>query len=385
MEQGLALHVVRFGRALRDAGLNIGTAEILDGLRALCRVGVVRREDVRAALAVTMVKQVGHRELFNKLFEAYWGPKPPTPDAVGSNIDFWQRRPVPGTGTESNPPQNLSVAGRIGMPLGTDARPAAPVGELEATLYAPHSLWERDFAEIDAGAWPELMRAATLVARKLATRLSRRWRPSWSGGCIDQRRTLRLALRYGGEIRKLVRRRRARRRARLVVLCDISGSMAVYARVLMAFAWALQQAAGGHRVETFAFSTDLRRVTPVLQRAPAVSAIHASVHIGGGWSGGTRIGHSLQTFTRHYGPPLVNRQTSLIILSDGLDTGEVEVLKVQMQWLRRRAGRIIWLNPLAGDPRFQPLAAGMAAALPYIDLLAPAHNLASLAVLERHL
>jgi uncharacterized protein with von Willebrand factor type A (vWA) domain len=197
---------------------------------------------------------------------------------------------------------------------------------------------------------------------------------------IDMRRSIRANL-MRGEVIELRRRERRRRKVRLVLLCDVSGSMDLYSRFLLQFLYALQNVFG--RVETFTFATRLTRVTEQLKGPSYQSALRRLTEVRD-FSGGTRIGESIQEFNRTWGH-MVNRHTIVIVLSDGWDTGEPDVLATEMLALKRKAGRVIWLNPLLGNPSYEPLTRGMAAALPLVDHFAAAHNLASLRDLASHL
>jgi uncharacterized protein with von Willebrand factor type A (vWA) domain len=189
-------------------------------------------------------------------------------------------------------------------------------------------------------------------------------------------------LRTGGEIVKLSFKRRKQKKTRLIMICDVSGSMDLYSQILLQFAYGLQNSFT--RVETFVFSTTIERITGYLK---SNTYRHALDHLGAnvrGWSGGTLIGACVAAFNSGW-PKLVDKRAVVIILSDGWDTGEPDELGAALAAMKRRAGKIIWLNPLLGSPAYQPLVRGMQVALPHIDVLAPLHNLASLRALERHL
>jgi uncharacterized protein with von Willebrand factor type A (vWA) domain len=192
---------------------------------------------------------------------------------------------------------------------------------------------------------------------------------------------MRALLRTGGEPLSLAWRRRRIRRTRLVILCDVSGSMDVHARFLLQFLYAMQDAFA--RVETFVFSTALTRITDHLRTMTFGQALERLAGVRG-FSGGTRIGASLAQFEERWGR-LVDRRTVVVILSDGWDTGEPAVLGEALRRIHRRAGRVLWLNPLLGNPEYQPLTQGMQAALPHVDVFAPAHNLESLRSMVRYL
>ncbi len=245
---------------------------------------------------------------------------------------------------------------------------------------AQEVLMDQDFSSFPADQLDEVARVTVLIAKRLARRMSRRRRPVKRGGVVDLRRSIRANM-MKGEIIELRRRERRRKKIRLVLLADVSGSMDLYSRFLLLFLYALQNAFG--RVETFTFATRLTRITEHLKGASYKQALRQLAAVRD-WSGGTRIGESLRDFNRTWGH-LVDRRTIVIVLSDGWDTGEPEELATEMLTLKRKAGRVIWLNPLLGNPSYEPLTRGMAAALPLVDHFAAAHNLASLRDLAGHL
>jgi len=241
-------------------------------------------------------------------------------------------------------------------------------------------LMDQDFSTFPAEDLDEVARLTVLIARRLARRVSRRRRPTHRAGVMDFRRTMRANM-MKSEIIELRRRERRRRKVRLVLLCDVSGSMDLYSRFLLQFLYALQNVFG--RVETFTFATRLTRVTELLKGPSYRQALRRLTDVRD-FSGGTRIGESLQEFNRSW-RHLVDRHTTVLVLSDGWDTGEPDVLASEMLTLKRLAGRVVWLNPLLGNPSYEPLTRGMAAALPLVDHFAAAHNLASLRDLASHL
>jgi uncharacterized protein with von Willebrand factor type A (vWA) domain len=219
------------------------------------------------------------------------------------------------------------------------------------------------------------------LALRLATRRSRRRVPTVARGIIDLRRSFRGALASDGEFLKLARRARPLEEASLVVLYDTSGSMEAYTRVLLAFAFALRRVM--KRVEIFAFNTTLVRITRLIAPARVAQSLQRLSAGVPDWSGGTRIGVCLAEFVSLYKETLIDRNTTVVCVSDGLDGGGTELLEDAMRALRERAGKIIWLNPLLGDSRYRPEAAGMRAALPFVDHFGPAHNLKALEGLLR--
>jgi uncharacterized protein with von Willebrand factor type A (vWA) domain len=247
------------------------------------------------------------------------------------------------------------------------------VSELEATM-------GKDFSTFNADELDEVARLARQLARRLATRRSRRLTPSRRRGRVDLRRTLRLNLTRAEPV-ELARRRRRILKTKVVVLCDVSGSMDLYSRLLVQFLYALQNQLG--RMETFVFSTRLQRITDELRGQTYLAALARLGEVRD-WSGGTKIGESLRAFLAGW-RRILDRDTVVIVLSDGWDTGEPAILGEALAEIRRRAGKVIWLNPLLGSPDYQPLTQGMVAALPHVDAFLPAHNLDSLRALVRHL
>jgi uncharacterized protein with von Willebrand factor type A (vWA) domain len=260
------------------------------------------------------------------------------------------------------------VAEGEGEPVGLPG-----VSDIESTM-------GKDFSSFQAADLAEVERLAAQIARRLATRRSRRLKPSRRRGRVDLRRTMRLSL-TRGELIDLARRERKILKTKLVIFCDVSGSMDLYSRLLLQFLYALQNHLG--RMETFVFSTRLHRITEELRHASYRDAL-ARLGDVKDWSGGTKIGESLRAFNIGW-PKLIDRDTVVLILSDGWDTGEPAILTEALRTMRRRAGKVIWLNPLLGSPDYQPLTQGMQAALPEIDAFLPAHNLESFRALARHL
>ena len=188
-------------------------------------------------------------------------------------------------------------------------------------------------------------------------------------------------MRCGGELIDIVHREHKRNRMKLVLLCDVSRSMELYSAFLLQFMYAFQQVY--RRMETFVFSTSLQRITPLLKQKNFREALHLLGSEKSGWSGGTRIGESLEMFVKDYAKNIVDSKTIVIILSDGWDTGDLDSLKKSMEHLHNKSKKLIWLNPLAGYPGFQPDVAGMKTAMAYIDVFAPVHNAESFRRLSR--
>jgi uncharacterized protein len=375
----LTTSVLRFGHMLRASGMPLTIGEMMDGVRALEAVDLLDRQDVYLALRTTLVARYEEFPIFDRCFETFWRFQA----GEGQELEGLTGPATPaipeehaGDGGAEAAQKKVSVALEGWEEQGDDdGEPLEVPGVSDKEI-----LVDQDFSSFPVEDLDEVARLTILIAKRLARRISRRKRPTRRGGVIDMRRSIRANL-MKGEIIELRRRERRRRKVRLVLLCDVSGSMDLYSRFLLQFLYALQNVFG--RVETFTFSTRLTRVTEHLKGASYRTALARLTEVRD-FSGGTRIGESLQEFNARWGN-LVDRHTIVLLLSDGWDTGEPDVLANELLTIKRKAGRLIWLNPLLGNPSYEPLTRGMAAALPLVDHFAAAHNLASLRDLAGHL
>ncbi len=363
----LVAHLARFCGALRDAGVSVSLADEVVAAEALTLVDIGDRAEVRRALLATLRVRPFDRSAFDALFAALWRRGPAeTPRPAAARGQRRQRRPrtVPGAPRAATAPAPTALEREV--PEGG----RAPAYSSAALLRRkPFEAWtERDLTQLDA-----VMRR---LVRRLATRRSRRLVPARGRGVVDMRRSLRRMLATGGEPISLARRMRPVERPRLVLLCDTSGSMDPHTRFLLAFALSLRGLV--KRLHVFAFNTALTRITPWLSRRELGRTLQRLATGVPDWSGGTRIGACLEEFAERHLPWIVDADTVVVVLSDGLDRGDPERLARAVARIRRAARTLIWLNPLMGDPRYAPTARGMAAALPHLDRLAPAHDLVSL-------
>ena len=362
----LVVHLARFAAALRGRGVRTSLSDEIDGAAALGLVDIGDRREVRQALAVAL--KIGPRDAaaFGELFDLWWSAEAAGPGEMAAD----ERR----TSDRSLPMR------RSGTPGASPRRVVEEEREvLEGDLpgYSAEALLRGK--PFDACTPDELAAMERLLCRlvpRLATRRSRRLVPTRGRGNIDLRRSLRDAVSTDGELVRLARRARAVEEPRIVVLCDTSGSMDPHGRFLLSFLLALKKAA--RRTELFAFNTSLVRLTPWVSAAKIGATLERLAAGVPDWSGGTRIGASLSEFAARYLDEMVDAKTVVVIVSDGLDRGDTEMLAGAMRAIRLRARKVIWLNPLLGDARYEPTAQGMAAALPFVDVLAPAHNLESL-------
>ena len=362
----LVTHLARFAGVLRGRGVKVVLADEVDAATALTLVDIGDRDEVRRALAAALKIRPRDRAAFEEEFDRLWSER----GMPGNDSERRMRAPRPGHGTLPR------AAWGPGNPAAPPSPPSA-VPEGSAPGYIAEAMLRRKpFDACSAHDLAAMERLLRRLALTLATRPSRRLVPTRSRGVVDLRRSFRRAVGSHGELVSLARRTRAIEVPRLAVLCDTSGSMGQHTRFLLTFILSLRTVA--RRTEVFAFNTALTRLTPWLtpgRIGPTLDRLAAGVP---DWAGGTRIGECLASFVRQYGDQLVDSRTVVVILSDGLDRGETAPLVNAMRTLHARARRVIWLNPLLGDPRYRPEARGMAAALPYVDTFAPAHNLESL-------
>jgi uncharacterized protein len=360
--------LVGFGRRLRRCGLPVGTGRILTFCRAVAALDRLDRRGVYWAGRLSMVARKEDLAAYDAAFEEWfpretsealqvlagWAPKAPAPPELEVLLDQ-------GLAEESWEPAEGEEDGE-----GTVGVLASGAEVLRAKSF--DELTERERLAAD-----HVIRA---LAVHLPTRHSRRYRPSPYGRRFDQRRTLRASLRTQGEPFRRAWRDRRRRARPLVLILDVSGSMSAYSRALMQFGFAAMRA--GRRVEVFCFGTRLTRVTRALARSEPDDALREVAAAVVDWNGGTRIGASLKELLDRWSQHVAMRGSVVVLCSDGLERGDPALLAAQVARLSRLAHRLIWVNPLKGSPRYEPLARGMAAALPYVDVFLAGHNLESL-------
>lgn len=354
---------VAFGRLLRRAGIAAGSDRVAGFVRALEELDVTRREDVYWAGRITLCSRREDLEIYDRAFRVFW-------EDVSR-----QALKLPKTRT------SISIADDSVQPPKKTVERNEEGEEVVRLRYSPVDvLRNKDFALYTAEEFAELHKLLADLSLSGALRRSRRLEPA-PRGRHDQRRTLRGAMRTGGEpIRHRFRRARSRPR-RVVLLCDISGSMSAYSRALLRFMHA--GVISGAPLEAFVLGTRLTRVTRELTTKNPDRALGEASGAVRDWSGGTRLGDTIKEFVDRWGQRGMARGSVVVILSDGWDRGDVDVLAEQMLRLSRLAYKVIWVNPLKAAPGYQPLARGMAAALPYVDEFLSGHNFESLEELAR--
>jgi uncharacterized protein with von Willebrand factor type A (vWA) domain len=373
MPDELLGNLVVFTKTLRAAGVSVRAGSLSDAIRAIDIVGMRAKADVRDALRAVLISRNDDREPFDRIFEQFWRVWPdgsqalPRPMHVPPRVRSSVRTMAPGSGPAAQGDAALS----------SDDRPVA------VQTYSPDEVWRRkDFAGFTREDLVLAQAALAKLAWSPGVRLTRRW-VSGSGRRIDLRRLLQANRRNAPEILDIPTRVRRVAPRPLILICDVSGSMEPYARMLLLFAHAV---AGGERtVEVFVFSTRLTRVTRQFSAARldvALAGLRASV---GDWSSGTRIGDAIHSFNVQWARRVLRRGPVVLLISDGWDLGDPAILSREMARLQRHVFRLVWLNPLLGSPGYEPLARGMRAALPFVDDFVPVHNMESLETLARHL
>jgi len=360
--QGTAIvrHVVTFGRVLREAGIEVGPGRIVDAVHGLGAVDLTRQEDVYFALRQTLVSRHDELELFDRAFTAWFLRGPIAPVVRQRQERRFASSVVRDTLESAKDGDEVEVAG--------DPR---ELGASEHEL-----LREKDFAEMTPEEFERVRALMEAIVRTRPRRTSRRRSPDPRGDVLDMRRMLRRCLRSGGDPVDQPWKSRKEVPRKLVVLCDVSGSMDAYARALLLFLHAL--VGTGHGVEAFAFGTRLRRLTGDLATRDPEAAIARATEAAVDWGSGTRIGSALQEFNVTYGRRALSRGAVVVVVSDGWERDDPGLIGREMAKLARAAYAVVWVNPLKGNPEYQPLAGGMRAALPFVDRFLAGHNLRSL-------
>ncbi|MFN3336204.1 MAG: vWA domain-containing protein [Thermomicrobium sp.] len=388
-----AQRALAFARLLRRAGVKTTTGQAMDFVRAIEHIDISRREEFREAARACLVTHKDDMPVFDRLFDLYWRAKPEYTDGL-----LQQAEPddvielAPEEGEEAEEADGTTLSGVRGRRLeAVEAVEEGDTGEVsdeeslaDAFSYSPAEvLREKDFADFTEEELQQIRRFMQQLTWEIGRRRSRRKIASSKGRFIDPRRTMRRSLQTGGVPLTIARRETKTKPRQLVVICDVSGSMDRYSRILLQFIYAIEN--GMAKVEAFVFGTRLTRVTRLLKHQDIDEAMRRVAREVQDWSGGTRIGQSLQTFNQEWARRVLRNGAVVLIISDGWDRGDPHLLAQEMARLQRSCYRLIWLNPLLGSPRYEPLTRGMQAALPYIDDFMPIHNFASLEALAKHL
>lgn len=366
MNAVLTRNWLHFGRILRGLGFDAGPARMLPFLSALAVIDIGRFEDLRTVVRIHFARHREELPILDRALAAFLGLRP-AGEAAGR-----------ATGSIEEKSVAISATGRQ-LKVLDDMEMGAEAEEQEVASYSRIELLrQKDFDSLDEGEMAEVRRLIRLMRIPAGMTRSRRLRP---GGReqLDMRRLLRRSLRFDGELLVFSWKSRRPRPRPLVLLCDISGSMERYTRLLLNFAYALKNAST--RVEAFVFATRLTRITRMLRHHDVDTALNRVTSSVEDWSGGTRIGEAIESFNRRYARRVLSHGATVAIISDGWDRGDADQMRRAIAHLQRSCHRLIWMNPLMGAPGYEPLTLGLQAALPFVDDFLPAHNLANLEAL----
>jgi uncharacterized protein with von Willebrand factor type A (vWA) domain len=363
-------NILVFGRLLRTLGLEVHMGRMLDVVDGLQHVDLGKRDEVYHACRTLLVHRHEDLAVFDRAFDAFWGGRtkavlipPRESDTTGG-----------ANGAGASTPKGMQM---VGDAAGGDASAGALRTWSDAAALA-----DKDFAEFTSDEIAVARAALDRLVWNPGARRTRRW-VRGRGPRVDLRRALAQSVRTGGDVFRLPRRRRRMRPRPVVLLCDISGSMERYSRMLLHFAHALGRR--HRRVEAFLFSTELTRITPEVRTRVLDVAVSDVARAVPDWSGGTRIGAALRQLHQHWRRRVLHGGPVVLLISDGWDRGDPLVLRQQIARLQRSCHRLVWLNPLIGTTDYAPLTRGLQAALPYVDDFLPARTLTNLADLAVHL
>ena len=375
-EQTLLQQITDFCALLRQMGVNVTTTNQLSWCRSVQLIDISERDAFYHTARTNLISKDTDIETFDLAFNLFWRYPRTEFEAVDAESET----------SEASSLQDLSDTSdeqdMLEQWLDSETEDNAEGEEDDSTAYSVEEvLTRKDFSEFTT---EDMERAREIVAKLaalLATRLSRRKVVGKKGKIIDFRRSWRKSLVHGGEPLELIRKQQKIKKTKILLLCDVSGSMDCYAKFLIQFIYGMQKEL--KEVEVAVFSTHLTDITGLLRRKGLAEGLNEVADVVPDWSGGTKIGESLLEFYRQFAPSFSAYRTVVILISDGWDRGDVEVLRHSMEMLHRHAYRLIWLNPLLGSDGYQPICRGIRTALPYVDYFLPAHNLESLAELTK--
>ena len=373
-EEGLIENIVQFSHLLRDNGISVSLPAVLDALAGLPLIDISSLQTFHCLLRSNFISCKEDFAKFDNLFHDYWLPKQQTTLQV----------PAKGIGeseTEQDTPS--AVKDKISnLEASGDAEPKS--SQQWALRYSPQAISQTDqLQEFSFDRDRDVYETINKLLQPLANRISRRFQYTVRGKEVSLRKILRKNMQFGGELILLDFRKKKLKKRRVVFFGDVSGSMDIYTLMILQFIHALKRI--DRQTEIFFFSTDLSRVTQQFETVDFKSAVTKIPDAISDWGGGTRIGHCLKRFNETFGRRQISDKDIVMIFSDGWDRGEIDVLDTQMSFLKRKAYKIIWLNPLMGTRDYEPSCRGMSAALPYVDYFLPMGSLKDLGAISRTL
>lgn len=374
---GFLRHLLLFCRKLQQDGIKVTLPQEIDACRSLEYIDIFNYNDFYHVLKANLISRPEDIPVFDRIFFCHWS-------FLKRNLMEEEKAPTERekTGKDSIEKES-SLRSEKEKPLeiifseGSKDEPKEKPEPREIPLYSPcEKLQNKNFSAFSDEELEKIKKAISLITQKIRLRETRRKKAVKKAGLFDFRRTIRKNVRHGGDILKFAWKKPKVTETRILLLCDVSGSMEGYSRFLVQFFYGLQNSLS--EVETFVFSTRISRLTTILRKKGFEKALEKISREVLHWGGGTNIGECLRRFNRQNAPTLLYRRTIVIIVSDGWDRGDDSLLREEMKKLRKKAYRIIWLNPLLGSPHYQPTCKGMKTALPFLDQFLPLHNLDSL-------
>ena len=373
-QQTLLQEIIAFCRFLKRMGVNVTTTNQIHFCRSLEWIDMGRREDFYHVARMNLIANESDRAIFDTAFNLFWRYPRPDLRELGPEMDEDESVSVQEILSAEEQAFDLEKWGKMDEDKDEDSG--------DTIAYSPDDvLTQKDFSHFTAEDMEAARKIIAKIAPFLATKLSRRKKVSVKGKTIDFRQSWRKNIAYGGEPLKLIRKNRKVKKNKILLLCDVSGSMDCYSRFLIQFIYGMQQEI--KEIEIAVFSTRLTNITGLLRRRGIEEGLRTVAQVVPDWSGGTKIGESIIAFNREFGRSFSAYRSVVILISDGWDRGNPALLQGAMEVLHRHAYRVIWLNPLLGSDGYQPICRGIRTALPYVDYFLPAHNLESLLKLTK--
>ena len=383
-QRTLLQEITAFCHLLKQMDINVTTTNQISFCRSLEIINIAHRDEFYHTARTNLIANESDRETFDLAFGLFWKFPRPTPHPLERDEDD--------TGAPSADESSLQELTDMvqddggdftvneWLELNSEENDEQEAGDTIA--YSPDDvLTQKDFSKLSPEEIEKAREAIAKFAALLATKLSRRKELAVKGKTIDFRRSWRKNIAYGGEPLTLVHKRRKIKKNKILLLCDVSGSMDCYSKFLIQFIYGMQQEI--NEIEVAVFSTRLTNITGLLRRKGVEEGLREMAEVVPDWSGGTKIGESIIGFYREFARSFTANRSIVILISDGWDQGDADVLQRSMEMLSRHAYKLIWLNPLLGSSGYQPVCRGIRTALPYVDYFLPAHNLESLVKLTR--